>query len=143
MNYNSINNNLLSLFGIEPHLTPLGDERVCSQRGLYFGVSTDVGRNNITNFIFVTINILFILLLNWISSFLSKDNPFRKTIKIEKKNMIFGQVINLLIPFTLPWTFEMLNNGVRNVGTKLNTALYFFVFFVALFFPIYYFFQLL
>ena len=140
MNYNSINNNLLSLFGIEPHLTPLGDERVGSQRGLYFGVSTDVGRNNITNFIFVTINILFILLLNWISSFLSKDNPFRKTIKIEKKNMIFGQVINLLIPFTLPWTFVMLNNGVRNFGTKLDAALYFFLFFVALFFPIYYFF---
>jgi len=140
MNYNSINNNLLSLFGIEPHLIPLGYERVNTERGLYFGVSTDVGRNNITNFIFVTINILFIFILSWISSFLSKDNPFRKTVNKEKKNMIFGQVINLLIPFTLPWTFVMLNNGVRNFGTKLDAALYFFLFFVALFFPIYYFF---
>ena len=54
--------------------------------------------------------------------------------------MIFGHVINIIMPLTLPWTFVMLQNGVRNFGTKINAATYLILYFLGLVFPIYYFF---
>lgn len=57
--------------------------------------------------------------------------------------MIFGHIINVIIPLTLPWTFMMLQNGVRDFGTKLNAACYLVLYFTGIFFPIYYFFELL
>jgi len=57
--------------------------------------------------------------------------------------MIFGQIINVIMPLTLPWTFFMLNSGVRNFNTKMNSVLYFAIYFFGLLFPVYYFFELL
>ena len=57
--------------------------------------------------------------------------------------MIFGQVINVVLPLTLPWTFIMCKKGVYNFGTKMNTVCYFMIYFFGLLFPILYFFQLL
>lgn len=49
----------------------------------------------------------------------------------------------MIIPLTLPWTFMMIKNGVRDFGTKLNAACYLVLYFTGIFFPIYYFFELL
>lgn len=57
--------------------------------------------------------------------------------------MIFGNIINIILPLTLPWTFFLLESGVRNFGTKMNSACYIILYFVGLVFPIYYFFDLL
>ena len=57
--------------------------------------------------------------------------------------MLFGSIINIMIPLTLPWSFFMIELGVRNYQTKLNSVFYLILFFVVLVFPIYYFFELL
>ena len=57
--------------------------------------------------------------------------------------MISGHVVNVLLPFTLPWTFIMLSSGVKNFNTKINAVCYLILYFLGLFFPIYYFFELL
>ena len=57
--------------------------------------------------------------------------------------MISGQVINIVMPLTLPWTFMMLENGIKNVRTKLNAACYLLIYYLGLLFPIYYFFEML
>ena len=57
--------------------------------------------------------------------------------------MFFGQTINMIIPVTIPWTFFMMETGVRNFSTKLNAVCYLLLYFVGLFFPIYYLFDLL
>ena len=58
-------------------------------------------------------------------------------------NMIYGHVINVIFPLTLHWTFFMMNTGLRNFRTKLNMVAYLIIFFLGVFFPIYYFFELL
>ena len=57
--------------------------------------------------------------------------------------MIFGQVINFMMPLILPWTFLMLEGGIRNFSSKINVASYLVLYFIGLVFPIYYFFELL
>ena len=57
--------------------------------------------------------------------------------------MFFGQIINLMTPLTLPWTFVMMETGIRNFNTKLNAICYIYLYFIGIFFPIYYFFDLL
>ena len=57
--------------------------------------------------------------------------------------MVFGQIINVIIPLTLPWTYVMLETGIRNFKTKLNAGCYIILYFLGVFFPIYYFFDLL
>ena len=47
------------------------------------------------------------------------------------------------MPIILPWTFLMLKGGVRDFQTKINVAAYLGLFFLGIFFPIYYFFELL
>ena len=57
--------------------------------------------------------------------------------------MYYFQLTNILLPLTLPWTFMMLQSGVRNGQGKMNQLGYIMIYFVALVFPIYYFFDLL
>ena len=57
--------------------------------------------------------------------------------------MIYGHVINLMMPLTLPWTFFMLKSGVRNFKDKINAACYIVLYFMAVFFPIFYLFELM
>ena len=57
--------------------------------------------------------------------------------------MIYGHVINLMMPLILPWTYLMLEGGLRNFRTKINVAAYLVLYFLGVVFPIYYFFELL
>lgn len=57
--------------------------------------------------------------------------------------MISGHVVNLIVPMTLPWSFIIMQTGFRDFKTKLNSACYLILFFLGLFFPIYYLFELL
>ena len=81
--------------------------------------------------------------MNLIFSCCRKANAIRVVFSKEKWNMLFGYVINMLIPLILPWSFVLMEIGVKNYRTKLNTACYLVLYFVGLFFPIYYFFDLL
>ena len=143
MVYEELSKDVLMMFGIEIDIAPYSYERVDSKRGNYFGVSSDLPYSNSILFLFVVANIVFILSLNWICAWLNTNNPFRKIVGKEKKNMVFGHIINMIIPLTLPWTFMMLQNGVRSFGTKINAACYLVLYFTGIFFPIYYFFELL
>ena len=69
-----------------------------------------------------------------------KNNFFKKLFDSQKCDLIYGQITNVLMPLTLPWTFVLLEAGVRDFKTKLNCAAYLVLFFVALVFPIYFFF---
>ena len=57
--------------------------------------------------------------------------------------MIYGHIINVMMPIILPWTFMMLEGGIRNFQAKINVASYLVLYFLGIFFPIYYFFELL
>jgi hypothetical protein len=116
---------------------------VTSSRGLYFGVTSDILSSHTVAFFFLIGNIILVWILVWFSSCLKKTNLIRQFINREKWQMIFGQIINIMIPLTLPWTFVMMDTGLRNFKTKINAICYILLFFVGLFFPIYYFFHLL
>ena len=57
--------------------------------------------------------------------------------------MIYGQIINVMAPLILPWTFLLLDAGVRDFRTKINAVGNILIFFIGVIFPIYYFFDLL
>ena len=57
--------------------------------------------------------------------------------------MIYGHIINVMMPIILPWTFMMLEGGIKNFQAKINVASYLVLYFLGIFFPIYYFFELL
>ena len=56
--------------------------------------------------------------------------------------MIYGQITNLIIPLTLPWPFIMIKGGVIDFKSKLNWVIFSVFFFMSLFVPIYYLFEL-
>ena len=114
-----------------------------SDRGLFFGVSTDVLPANLAAFIFLIANVVFVVVVQALFSWLRKNNFFKKLFEGEKWGLIYGQVTNVLMPLTLPWSFVMLEAGVRNFETKVNCAAYILFYFVGLVFPIYYLFDLL
>ena len=89
------------------------------------------------------VNIGFILTLQFLTSCLRKNNFLRKLVRREKWEIIYGQLINMMGPLILPWTFVMVDMGVRDFKNKLNVVGNFVIFFFGLVFPIYYFFELL
>ena len=91
----------------------------------------------------LAVNIVLIFFLQWVFSHLNKKNYLRVMWKREKWTMSSGHFINIIMPLTLLWSFIVLQAGVRNFNTKLNAVCYIFLFFLGLFFPIYYFFELL
>lgn len=94
--------------------------------------------------ILLVLNLLGIACLVWLSSKLDKDNFFRKLFKKEEEEeMRYGQFINLLFPFSLPWYFATLKTGFLSLGTKINTVLSALFLLVAIIFPIYYLFWLI
>ena len=141
--YQQLNEIFLSSVGVEVTLHPLSDERVRSRRGVHFGVSSDIYSSQGFTILIVVANIILIFLVQWLVSFLGKRNPVRRSWVKEKSHMVSGHVINLIMPFTLPWTFMMLEGGIKNFGTKVNAACYFLIYFIGVYFPIVSFFEML
>ena len=129
--------------GITVFNHPLSDERVDTQRGIHFGVKSDMFSSQSAVLIVLVANIALIFFIQWILSFLKNSNFMRKLWCEKKFHMISGQIINVIMPLTLPWTFVMLENGIKNFQTKINAACYLMIYFMGLFYPIYYFFELL
>lgn len=67
----------------------------------------------------------------------------RKLVNRETWNMISGQIINVLLPLTLPWIFILLRGGIRNYGTKLNSGCFALIHFFVFVFPLLYLLSLL
>ena len=124
-------------------MRPISNERVTSKKGLFFGVSSDFVPSNLSAFIFMGANIAFIMALEFLTSCLRKNNFLRKLVRSEKWEIIYGELINVMGPLILPWTFLMVDVGVRDFKNKLNVVGNFVIFFFGLIFPIYYFFDLL
>jgi hypothetical protein len=89
------------------------------------------------------INIGAIALLQFVTLSCQRKNYIRKLVAHGKWELIYGQLINVMAPLVLPWLFVIAKAGVRDFRTKINTAAYFFTFFVCLTFSIYYFVSLL
>ena len=106
-------------------------------------MSSDILTSNVQVFIFFIGNIAFILLLNSLTSLLSKKNYLRTIVSDTRWEMFYGQVINLIGPLVLPWTFMMLETGFRNFRNKLTVAVTVLVFFMGVIFPFIYFCELL
>ena len=141
--YEELNKDLLALFGLEIHIRPFGEEKTSSNRALFFDVSTRVTSSHLSSFIFLMGNISLILSMQFLSSCLRKNNFLRKLMGQAKWEMIYGQIINVMSPLVLPWTFVILEAGVRDFKTKISAVCNILVFFMALVFPFYYFFELL
>jgi hypothetical protein len=88
-------------------------------------------------------NIAVIIGMQKVCTIFAKDNFLRKKFQHNYKDLISFQIINIIAPVALPWTFCMLSMGVRNFRSKASAACYLVIYFVALVFPIYYFFELL
>ena len=138
--YQELNKSILELFGFEFEPSHFSTEKVTSKRGIFFEVSSDFVPSNAIIFIFMGANIALVLLLQFLSSHLMKNNYLRKTLQREKWEMIYGQIINVMSPLIIPWAFVMLESGVRDFRTKLASAGNIIIFFIGIVFPIYYFF---
>jgi hypothetical protein len=140
--YRQLNENLLNMMGISLPAYQISSEKVDSQRALYFGVTSDYFPNGTATFALFAANIIFIFLLQFLTTCLRKRNFFRQLIANQKRMIIFGQIINLMHPIVLPWAFHMLQMGCRNWKDMISILTYIFVFFMAFAFPFYYFLEL-
>jgi len=57
--------------------------------------------------------------------------------------MIYFQIVNNMVPLVLPWSFIIATSNTKDYKAKQSGIVYLFIFFMALFFPIYYIFDLL
>jgi hypothetical protein len=86
-------------------------------------------------------NFLLLFLVQLAVSRFRKSKAYR-VFKENRPSFIYGQIINLLIAFTLPWNFVLLQVGIYDFGSKLNVGLFLGALFVSIHFPIVYFFLL-
>ena len=120
--YQEMNKDLLTLFGIEIKIRPFGEEKASSNRALFFDVSTRVTSSHLSSFVFLMGNVGLILCIQFLSSCLRKNNFLRKVIGQAKWEMIYGQIINIISPLVLPWSFIILESGVREFKTKISSV---------------------
>ena len=92
----------------------LSSEKVNTPRGTFFGVSTDILPANLIAYIFLMVNIGFVVIMQLLFSWVRKNNFFKKLFESQKWDLIYGQLTNVLMPITLPWSFVLLEAGVRN-----------------------------
>jgi uncharacterized membrane protein YqaE (UPF0057 family) len=78
-----------------------------------------------------------------LTSCLRNGNFIKKLFRKTSWEMISGNLINIMSPLILPWSFILMQAGVRDCQTKINTIAYLLVFFMVLVFSIYYFLTLL
>lgn len=141
--FENFNENLFSFTGVHMELDPISPELVNSARPKFFGITSDVLGGNLSDFVIVAANLLLLFGLQLGSMLLRKNSLTRQFFNHNKWDMVFGQIINIIMPSTLPWSFILLQSGARNFSAKLNFLLYYFVLFLSVLFPIYYFFSLL
>jgi hypothetical protein len=141
--YEDVNGNLFSIIGVTIQMDPLSDEKVTSNRGLFYGVSSDVLSGNLVSFIFLFSNIGFVAIAQLMLLWTRKHNFVRKLFDSQKWDLIYGQVTGLLIPLALPWTFMVIDSGISNFQSKFNLVAYILLLYVGIVFPIYYLLELL
>ena len=76
-----MNSNLLELFKLKINVPKVEEERVTNDRYAFFGISSNYMTTNVVSIIFMTVNILLVLLLQRVCLTLRKDNPIRKLMK--------------------------------------------------------------
>lgn len=133
----------MSFTGFKLDIDPISPELVNSARPLFFGITSDVITANLSDFVIVLANILLLLLVQLVLSQAKKSSLAKQFFDYNKWDMGYGQIINLIIPATLPWSFILLQSGAQRFPTKCNFVLYYFALFISLLFPIYYLFSLL
>lgn len=136
-----MNSDILSLLGISIDVEAFAGQQVDRDRPLYFGITSDVVTGYNYYAILLGLNLAFVVILDGVyRCFSRKDNIVCKYIKEVKDNLLSSQIINILIPIALPWSFVLLQKGVINFRSKINKAIFLFLFFVVIVFPIYFFF---
>lgn len=140
--FNNFNENIFTYTGVDLQLDPISPELVDRARPLFFGVSSDLLGNNFSDFVILFGNFLLIFLIQIIFSSLRKSSLAKQFFEHNKWDMLFGQIISMLVPSVLPWSFVLLKCGARNFSTKVNFLLNYLCLFVSIVFPIYYFFSL-
>lgn len=141
--YDQINSNFLKVIGLEINISPLSNEKVDRTKPLFFGVSSDVGSSDAVPFTLLSFNLLLIMLVYWLTSKLNKSSAVRTVVSSEYRGMIYGQVVNVMIQLTLPWTFLLFCLNSYSYKGKFNSLCYLFLFFISLIFPFIHLFELL
>ena len=133
--YSNVNSNILSVIGLTPQIPLLSEEKVDRAKPLFFGVSSDVGSSDTVPLAFMLANFTLIALSSWLSSLLRRNHVVRELLSSERWSMVYGQLINMMIQLTLPWSFLMLCANCGNFAGKANNGLFVLLFFLGLCFP--------
>lgn len=106
-----MNENIIGLLGFDMKISPITEEKVDSNRALFFNVSSDMVSSMSPQFALIILNWTVIFIFEMIFSMAKNKYILRTMFNKSKWELIFSQIINSLIPFTLPWSFILIKTG--------------------------------
>lgn len=125
------------MIGMDIEVPSLTSNKVNRSRPLNYNISSDIISSDYINFIFFAVNMFTSLLINAICHQLNHRNNVRKLLLQDKSEVITGQVIAVLIPIVLPWTFCIFGSYFT-FSTKVNLVFQYILFLVSIIFQAYY-----
>jgi hypothetical protein len=137
-----LNDTIFTFIGLKVSPELSHSELVNRTRPLFFQISSDFLASNSSEVIIMLMNFLVLLIFQLILLEVRRHSLVRQFFNFNKWDMAFGQVINLMIPSVLPWTFILTQSGTTHFSDKLNFLLFCLFFLVSLAFSIYYLFSL-
>jgi hypothetical protein len=127
--FNSLQTNALDYVIPLEKLKPVSDERITDQRALYFGVSSDLFSQNLTDCLLIFLNIMAVEFLILIFSKRALNiKKIHLLISNERLNIYWGLIVSNMVNLILPWRFSM-GGGVRTFGSRVNLSAQLLIFF--------------
>lgn len=121
---------------------PITEEKVDSNRALFFNVSSDMVASMSPQFALILLNWAVIFIFEMVFLMIKNKYVLKTMFNKSKWELIYGQIINSLIPFALPWSFILIKTGFLQFSDKINLVIFSCCLFVAIVFPFFYFFNL-
>ena len=137
-----MNENIIGLLGFNMKISPITEEKIDSNRALFFNVSSDMVSSMSPQFVLIFLNWAVIFFFEMIFLMVKNKYVLKTMFDKSKWELIYGQIINSLIPFVLPWSFILIKTGFLQFSDKINLAIFSCCLFVAIVFPFFYFFNL-
>ena len=128
------------ILGINLQVPLFTEQKVTFGKALKFGITSDLIKQNYLGFSLSAFNIAVILILNkLLHIFIKKPSILKQFLEQNRKVIIYGQIISLMQPLILPWSFIVFSNvGATDFLGKVNALAYLILFFICFFFPFFY-----
>jgi hypothetical protein len=141
--FDSLSGSIFRILGIKYQFQSISSEKITRQKALDFGISSDFPSFNTEICMTIVTNFAVLITLQLVFSKVRETNLFKKLFNENKTSLVYGQIINSMISFTLPWSFLLLKvTGFTSFGSKINSCLLLISLFIGVHFPIVYFFLL-